>query len=80
MVGSCVAGDITGDQKSTLGDFLKNTDLLGGLRKTLEGIWAYANNEGARHGKEGREPGRDEAEFVVTIVSAAIAYLLRKHR
>jgi AbiJ N-terminal domain 4 len=45
----CVAGDITGDTKATLGDFLKHhPDLFGTLRKALEGIWGYACNEGAR--------------------------------
>jgi hypothetical protein len=76
----CVAGDITGDSDATLGDFLKHhPNLFGGLKKSIEGIWGYASNEGARHGKEGVEPNRDEAELVVSIAAAVVTYLNRKN-
>jgi hypothetical protein len=42
-------------------------------------LWGYASNEGARHGKEGVEPPREEAEFIVSIAAALTAYLNRKH-
>ena len=41
-------------------------------------FWGYASNE-ARHVKEGRQPTRDEAEFVVG-VAAVIATCLTKKR
>jgi hypothetical protein len=77
----CVMGDITGDPKATLGDFLKKyPDLEGSLKKALEGLWGYANNEGARHGKEGVVPKREEAELVVGIAASVVTYLGRKNK
>ena len=77
----CVAGDITGDSSATLGDYLKrHPDLFGSLKKALEGIWGYASNEGARHGKEGVEPAREEAELVVSVAASVVTYLNRKHQ
>lgn len=76
----CVAGDIIGNEKATFGDILKShPDLFpGGLKKGLEGVWGYACNEGARHGKEGRVPERDEAELVVGLAASVATYLNRK--
>ena len=44
------------------------------LKKGLDGIYGYASDEGARHGKEGTEPTGEEAEFAV----AVCALLTRK--
>jgi hypothetical protein len=75
----CVLGDITGENL-TLGGYLKDNNLLPpSIKKALEGIWGYACNEGARHGKEGIEPPREEAEFIVAISAAVTTYLNRKH-
>jgi AbiJ N-terminal domain 4 len=62
----CLARDVTGDPKATLGEVLKrNPGLLPKpLDVALSQVWGYASNE-ARHVEEGREPGRDEAELVV---------------
>jgi hypothetical protein len=62
----CVLGEITGEPL-TLGKYLdKHPDLFHpALRKGLNGIYGYASDEGARHGKEGTEPSREEADFVV---------------
>jgi hypothetical protein len=77
----CVAVDIAGLERATLGDLLKIQDLFpSSLRKTIEGVWAYACNEGARHGKEGKEPGRDEAELIVGLSATVATYLNRKKR
>lgn len=76
----CVLHDITGENKMGFGDYLQShPDLFpGGLAKTLGGLWGYASNEGARHGKEGVEPAREEAEFIVSIAAALTTYLNRK--
>jgi len=77
----CVLHDITAEEKMTLGDYLKRYPHLfpGGLAGTLGGLWGYASNEGARHGKEGVEPPREEAEFIVATAAALTTYLNRKH-
>ena len=76
----CVLHDITG-RGMTFGDFVKKRpDLFPGAMKTAFGaLWGYTSEEGARHGKEGVEPPRDEAEFIVTIAAALATYLNRKH-
>jgi hypothetical protein len=76
----CVLGEITG-QAMTLGKYLdKNPGLLHpALKKGLDGIYGYASDEGARHGKEGTEPARDEAEFAVAVCAAVCTLLTRKH-
>jgi len=67
----CVLGEITG-QATTLGKYLdKNPTLFHpALKKGLDGIYGYASDEGARHGKEGTKPAREEAEFAVTVCAA----------
>lgn len=78
----CVAGDITGNDKATFGDVLKSHPELfpGGLKKGLEGIWGYSCNEGARHGKEGKELEREEAELIVGLAAVVATYLNGKSR
>jgi AbiJ N-terminal domain 4 len=77
----CVLHDITGENKMGLGDYLQSypDHFPGGLAKTFGGLWGYASNEGARHGKEGVEPPREEAEFIVSIAAALTTYLNRKY-
>jgi hypothetical protein len=48
------------------------------LKKGLDGIYGYASDV-ARHGKEGAEPAREEAEFIVAVCAAACSLLTRKH-
>lgn len=76
----CVLGEITG-QSMTLGKYLdKNPTLLHpALKKGLDGIYGYASDAGARHGREGIEPNREEAEFVVAVCAAICSLLTRKH-
>lgn len=76
----CVLGQIVG-QTMTLGKYLdKHHDLFHpALKKGLDGIYGYASDEGARHGKEGTEPSREEAEFVVAACAAVCTLLTRKH-
>jgi len=76
----CVLHDITGEG-ITFGEYIKRCpDLFPGAMKTAFGsLWGYASEEGARHGKEGVEPPREEAEFIVGIAAALTTYLNRKH-
>jgi hypothetical protein len=78
----CVAGDIAGNDKATFGDILRlHSELFpGGLKKGLEGIWGYSCNEGARHGREGKAPEREEAELIVGLAANVATYLSRKAR
>jgi hypothetical protein len=75
----CVARDVTGDPKATLGEVLKRYPglLPKPLDTALSQIWGYASNE-ARHVEEGREPSRDEAELLVGLSAAISGYLTRK--
>jgi hypothetical protein len=50
------------------------------LRFVFLGIYGYASDEGARHGKEGTEPTGEEAEFAVAVCAAVCALLTRKRR
>ena len=75
----CVACDLTGDAKATLGEAVKrNPGLLPKpLDTALSQIWGYASNE-ARHVQEGREINREEAELLVWLAAALSTYLTRK--
>ncbi len=68
----CLLNDITGDAM-TLGKYLDTHPVLfhPALKKALDGVYGYASDAGARHGKEGKEPTFEEAQFVVTICAAA---------
>ncbi len=76
----CVLGEITGEAM-TLGKYLDRYSGLfhPALRKSLDGIYGYASDQGARHGKEGTEPTREEAEFIVATCAAVCTLLDRKH-
>jgi hypothetical protein len=76
----CVLGQVTG-QEMTLGRYLDKHSTLfhPALKKGLDGIYGYASDEGARHGKEGTEPAPEEAEFVVATCAAVCTLLTRKH-
>jgi hypothetical protein len=76
----CVLHDIT-DETMTLGKYLQSFPQLFAptMRKALDGLWGYSSEEGARHGREGVEPPRDDAEFIVAIAAAVTTYLNRKH-
>lgn len=68
--------------RHTFGAFLKkHPDLFPSedLKSGFDLVWKYANNEGSRHGKEGVEPERDEAELVVSLAASLVTYLNRKH-
>lgn len=75
----CVLGQITG-QAMTLGKYLDKHSRLfhPALKKGLDGIYGYASDEGARHGKEGTQPTREDAEFVLAVCAATCTLLIRK--
>ena len=76
----CVARDVAGEPKATLGEILKrNPDLIQEpLRTSVEKAWGYASEMG-RHVREGRKPEREEAELVVGLAATVATYLSRKN-
>lgn len=78
----CVARDIAGDPKPTLGALMKTHGAKLAIPRPLdaaiEKAWGYASEVG-RHLQEGREPSADEAELVTTVCAAVVTYLVKKH-
>lgn len=78
----CVARDISGDPKQTLGVLMKNYGAKLAIPRPLdaavEKAWGYASEMG-RHLQEGREPSAEEAELVTTVCAAVVTYLVKKH-
>lgn len=76
----CVAREVCGDEKATLGDIMKRyRDLIPRpLDEAVSKSWGYAS-ENARHIREGREPTFEEAALIVGVSSAIATYLARKH-
>jgi hypothetical protein len=77
----CLARDITGDAKSTLGEILRDHPALlpTPLKEAAQKLWGYASEYG-RHVREGRSPTLSEAFLVVGIVSALAASLVESSR
>lgn len=75
----CVARDMSGDSKATLGVLLdkKRVSLPPPLDEAATKLWGYACNM-ARHIKEGNSIAYEEAELLVTIASALATYLVKK--
>jgi len=77
----CVAREIAGNPKATLGEIIKRESGL--IPKPLDDAvakaWGYAS-EHARHIREGRESSYEEAELVVGICASVSAYLVKKNR
>jgi hypothetical protein len=75
----CVARDVTGDRKSTLGKILgKFPELLPKpLDSAVEQVWGYAS-ERARHLREGNATDRDEAALIVGLSASIATYLVCK--
>ena len=75
----CVARDVTGDHKATLGEILKrHPDMVPPpLNLALEKLWGFASEYG-RHVREGRNPEFAEAQLVVGTCAAAVTYLIGK--
>jgi hypothetical protein len=77
----CVARDLAGEQKLTLGEVLKRHPSLlpRPVDQALSKLWGYASDE-ARHVREGREPTREDAELMVGVAAAIATYLTCRHR
>jgi hypothetical protein len=75
----CVARDLSGAPKATLGEILKQYPELipKPLDLALSQVWGYASNQ-ARHVLEGRDPIREEAELIVGLAATVTTYLIRK--
>ena len=77
----CVARDITGDTKASLGQIItRNPGFLPKpLDQAVAKAWGYASNMG-RHLQEGSEPDFEDAELVVSISAAVCRYLITKEK
>lgn len=79
----CVARDVCGDTKATLGRLLSaHSDRLAipkPLDTAVEKAWGYASEMG-RHVREGFKPTRPEAELVVFMSAAVATYLCSRAR
>lgn len=75
----CVAREVCGDKKATLGEIMKKYDGLipKPLDNSIEKAWGYASEMG-RHLREGRTPKFEEAEFIVSICASISLYLIKK--
>lgn len=75
----CVARDVTGDPRSTLGALLKRHETVVSkpLDSALQQLWGFTSEQG-RHLREGRRPGFPEAELAVFTAAAVAWYLSRK--
>lgn len=75
----CVARDVTGDSKPTLGDIIKRNPTLihAPLDQSVDKAWGFAC-EHARHLREGRELEMDEVQLVVGLSAVLITYLSNK--
>ena len=76
----CTAREYVGDPQATLGAIIaRHRGVLfpRPLDEGIEKLWGYASETG-RHLREGRAPGRAEAELVVGVASAACLYLATK--
>lgn len=77
----CVAREIVGNPRATLGEILKWQSGL--IPKppddAVARAWGYAS-EHARHIREGRESSFEEAELAVGICAAVSTYLVKKNK
>jgi hypothetical protein len=72
----CVARDVTGDPKATLGTIIKYNPSLfpKPLDSAAEKLWGYASETG-RHLREGQNPEPEVVTLVVTLSAALATYL-----
>ncbi|MCO5089882.1 AbiJ-NTD4 domain-containing protein [Bosea sp. (in: a-proteobacteria)] len=72
----CVARDVTGDPKKTIGQLATELNIPKPMDTAIEKLWGFASEHG-RHIREGRTPRFEEAELVVTIAAGLCSYLIR---
>jgi hypothetical protein len=75
----CVARDVSGDERATLGAILSRKPGLipSPVDQAVEKLWGFASEQG-RHLREGREPSYEEAELAVQVAAAVSRYLSKK--
>lgn len=75
----CVAREVTGDKKATLGELIKKHPNIvpKPLDAAIEKIWGFTSEQG-RHLREGQAPEYLEAELVVELSAAISTYLGKK--
>jgi hypothetical protein len=75
----CVARDVSGEPKLTLGEIIKRHAVLipAPLDQAIERTWGYSSERG-RHLREGRNPDMDEAQLIVGLSAVVITYLSSK--
>jgi hypothetical protein len=75
----CVARDVVGDERATLGAIIKKHPglLPPPLDTAVDKLWGFASEQG-RHLREGRAPAPEEAELAVHAAAAVASYLSRK--
>lgn len=75
----CVTREITGDNKSTLGELMKKfpNAIPSPLDQAVTKIWGFTSEQG-RHLREGQAPEYLEAELVVEVTAAISTYLGKK--
>ncbi|MCC6191908.1 MAG: hypothetical protein IT318_23000 [Anaerolineales bacterium] len=74
----CVARDVCGDEKATLGEVIKRypNTIPKPLDESVSKAWGFAS-EMARHIREGRNPERKEVELIVGLAATVATYLSR---
>ena len=76
----CVAREVSGDQRATLGEILRKSPELipKPLDKSVEKAWGFASEMG-RHLREGRVPSFEEAELVLGLCASISTYLVKRN-
>lgn len=74
----CLAREVTGSEKATLGEIIKKTDLLPRpVDDAVAKMWGYASQV-ARHVAEGSDVSTEEAELAVGLAATVVSYLAAK--
>ena len=75
----CIAKDVTGEPKATLGQVLARHGTLvpKPLDQAVDKLWGFASDK-ARHVREGQTLDRHEAQLVVGLAAALANYLVQK--
>lgn len=69
---------VTGRPNDTFGQLLPDLDLPKPLDTAVDKLWGYAS-EYARHVKEGRTVGTEEAELLVSVACALCTFLTKRN-
>jgi hypothetical protein len=73
----CVARDVLGERKDTLGALLPRLGLPRPLDQAIEKLWGFSS-ERARHIREGEVVDDGQAELVVSVACAVCAFLAKR--